>query len=209
MVAVDPDGWNGSYPVVYWDPRWKQLWLGDNGIVAELRERGSMACTSIGSLLTSSLKVRQAAREAGLDARLEMLSFIEEIRAAGRTITPDFLVVAQNAFDLLDVAPDRYVAAIDALAVEDTWFSGRGEAKWNSPKAGDVPQCRKGDDSTDRRLTQYRKYLDRGLPVFTVDYCLRREHAALVYREARAAGLRPLVTRVTLSRLTETPPNEF
>ncbi|MCP5071116.1 MAG: cellulase family glycosylhydrolase, partial [bacterium] len=51
-----------------------------------------------------------------------------------------------------------------------------------------------------------RKYLDRGLPVFSVDYCIKKENAALVYARARDAGLRPLVTRVSLARMTETPP---
>ena len=49
-------------------------------------------------------------------------------------------------------------------------------------------------------------YQSLGLPVFSVDYCISLENASFVYEKARESGLRPLVTRVSLSRLTETPP---
>lgn len=97
-------------------------------------------------------------------------------------------------------------AAIDALAAEDTWFHGEGDAEWDDPRAGDLHERHEGEWSTASRLRQYRKYVERGLPVFTVDYCVDRKNAADVYRLARKEGLRPLVTRVSLSRLTTTPP---
>ncbi len=137
---------------------------------------------------------------------MEMIRFIEEIGAAGKTFTSDFLVIPQNAPYLIDASPERYVKAIDALAVEDTWFHGAGDAEWDSAEAGDLHRRHNGRWSTENRLVQYKKYLANGLPVFSVDYCVNRENAALVYREAKKAGLRPLVTRVSLSRITETPP---
>jgi len=59
---------------------------------------------------------------------------------------------------------------------------------------------------TEGRLQQYRQFLDRGLPVFTVDYCVDPSNADAVYEQSADAGLVPLVTRVDLSQLTETPP---
>jgi cysteinyl-tRNA synthetase len=135
-----------------------------------------------------------------------MMRFVEELGAAGRAIRPGFLVVAQNAPYLLDADPDRYAAAIDALAVEDTWFHGAGDAEWDDPDAGDLHVRHDDAWSTAARLDQYAVYERCGLPVFTVDYCISETNAALVYRQARARGLRPLVTRVALSRLTATPP---
>ncbi len=55
-------------------------------------------------------------------------------------------------------------------------------------------------------MHKYFKNRQYGIPVFSVDYCLNPQNAQQVYREARRAGLRPLVTRVALSRITETPP---
>ena len=141
-----------------------------------------------------------AAEEEGLDPAAEMILFVEELGAAGRAVTSDFLVVAQNAPYLLDHDPDRYAAAIDGLAVEDTWFRGAGEADWEDPLAGDIPNDDEGLFSTESRLEQSAEYLARSLPVFSVDYCVSSENAASVYARAGAAGLRPLVTRVSLSR---------
>jgi endo-alpha-1,4-polygalactosaminidase (GH114 family) len=47
----------------------------------------------------------------------------------------------------------------------------------------------------------------RGKPVFTLDYCLKPDHAREVYESAKRRGLVPLVSRSALDRLTETPPS--
>jgi len=44
------------------------------------------------------------------------------------------------------------------------------------------------------------------LPIFSVDYALNKDNVSMIYSEARSQGFIPLVTRVALSRLTETPP---
>ncbi|NOX34391.1 MAG: glycoside hydrolase, end-alpha-1,4-polygalactosaminidase [Deltaproteobacteria bacterium] len=206
LVTPDPDGWEGCYPVAYWDQRWKDIWLGPGGIIPELAKLGfdGVYLDWVGAY--DDEHVREAARQSNVNPGLEMIRFIEEIGRAGKEVTEGFLVIPQNAPFLIDEAPDRYAKAIDALAVEDTWFHGAGDADWYDPKAGDLRTRYDGQWSTDRQLLQYRKYLKRGLPVFSVDYCVKQENAAMVYREARKAGLRPLVTRVSLSRITKTPP---
>ena len=54
LLTIDPDGWSGNYVVAYWDMRWKDLWVGDQGIVAELAESVLTASTSIGSRPTTT-----------------------------------------------------------------------------------------------------------------------------------------------------------
>lgn len=203
LISVDPDGWSDNYPVAYWDSRWQAIWLGTNGMVAELVRHGfdGVYLDWIGAY--EEEPVMDAARRAGLAAPQEMVDFITRIRAAGRAVDSDFLVVAQNAPYLIDAAPG-YAEVIDALAVEDTWFGGEGDARWSDAGAGDIPNTNTDEFSTASLLKQYRKY--QGMPVFSVDYCRNPENARQVYRDARTAGLIPLVTRVSLSRMTETPP---
>ena len=62
------------------------------------------------------------------------------------------------------------------------------------------------DYTTADRLATYQTHLDAGIPVFTVDYALTEEHAQEVYDAAWGADLRPLVTRVSLEKDSETPP---
>lgn len=207
LLTIDPDGWSGNYPVAYWRAEWKAIWLGKTGIIAELARLGFDGVYLDWVEAYDDEDVMAAAENEGIDGETSMIEFIEQIGATGRTITPGFLVVAQNAPYLLDTNPTRYAQAIDAVAMEDTWFNGEGDADWNDPKAGDLHTHHMDDYATPLRLTQYAKYLALGIPVFTIDYCVSKANAALVYREARKHGFIPLVTRVSLSRLTETPPN--
>lgn len=206
LITVDPDGWSGSYPIAYWDDQWRDIWLGGTGEVATLAWLGFDGVYLDWVEAYDDPAVRAAAESAGVDPETAMIDFVAAIRTAGRAVTPDFLVVAQNAPYLIDADPDRYAASIDGLAAEDTWFHGEGGVDWDDPGAGDLRNEYDEDSSTDARLAQYRKYLQRGLPVFTVDYSIRADNANFVYRQAVEHGLRPLVTRVSLSRMTQTPP---
>lgn len=209
LITVDPDGWSGNYPVAYWQSEWQALWLGDEGIVAEVARFGFDGIYLDWVEAYDDDHVAATAEKEGVDAAAEMMAFVERLGVAGRAVTEDFLVVPQNAPYLVDADPKRYLSAIDALAVEDTWFHGEGDADWDDPGAGDLHKRHKGKWSTENRLEQYETYLNAGVPVFSVDYVISLDNAAQVYRDARSAGLRPLVTRVALSRMTETPPEEF
>lgn len=206
LITIDPDGWSGNYPVAFWDSRWQDLWLGEDGLVAKLAKLGFDGVYLDWVEAYGNDRVKVKAAEDGVDAADAMVEFISQIRQAGRRVTSDFLVVAQNAPYLIDESRNDYASVIDALAMEDTWFRGKGDSGWNDPNAGDIPNDGTDKFSTEGRLDQYKKYKDRGLPVFTVDYCVDDNNAAQVYRDSRARGLVPLVTRVSLSRVTETPP---
>ena len=101
----------------------------------------------------------------------------------------------KNETSLLDADPDRYNSAIDALATEDTWFYGEGDVSWNSSNAGDLTggDRHAGDYSTANRIEQSKKYLDLGIPVFSVDYCISESNAEQTYINAYNNGFIPLV----------------
>ncbi len=206
LITIDPDGWSGNYPVAYWRAEWQQIWLGNTGIIAELAGYGFDGVYLDWIEAYDDDQVAQAAVREGINPQAEMINFIGAIRSAGRALSSNFLVVAQNAPYLIDSDSDRYRSVIDGLAVEDTWFHGEGDAEWDDPGAGDLPNLDEDEWSTANRLLQYKKYQSYGLPVFSVDYCISSDNAAQVYLDAKSSGLRPLVTRVSLSRLTETPP---
>lgn len=205
LVTVDPDGWEDCYPVAYWDKNWKKIWTGKNGLISKLAKKGFDGVYLDWVEAYDDETIIKNAEKEKINPALEMIKFIEEIGHSGRKITKDFLIIPQNAPFLIDFAPLRYAQAIDALAVEDTWFHGKADAKWESPDAGDIKSRHFGRWSTKNRLIQYKKFLNLGIPVFSVDYCVKKKNAEFVYRKARKYGLIPLVTRVDLSRITETP----
>ncbi len=208
LVTTDPDGWARNYPVAYWDSAWQAIWLADDGLIKKIADFGFDGVYLDWVEAYDDDHIRDYAAEQGINPENEMMAFIEKIRKKGKTVKSDFLIVSQNAPYLLDANPNYYSSIIDAIATEDTWFYGQGDAEWNSPLAGDLKggERHSYDYSTANRIAQNKKYLEYGIPVFTIDYCISPENSALVYSESRKNGFIPLVTRVSLSALTETPP---
>ncbi len=206
IVADDPDGWSGNYPVNFWDRRWKKLMItGSNNALQNAIDAGFDGVYLDWVEAYDDETVMREARKKKLDAANSMVGFIKKLRSHARKQDPGFLVVAQNAPYLVDTP--GYLDQIDAAAFEDTWYSGKGDASWNSPDAGDIKTSRRGGDwSTASRLRTYNRYSRAGLPVFTIDYSLHNKTAQSVYRASSNRGFKPLVTRVTLSRMTQTPP---
>jgi len=179
LVTIDPDGWSGNYPVAYWDESWQQIWLASNGIIEQLAYYGFDGVYLDWVEAYDDEKVRAVANSQGINTENEMMVFIERIRNSGQRINSNFLVVPQNAPFLLEANPSFYASIIDALATEDTWYYGEGDADWGSANAGDLTggDRHEGDYSTANRIAQSQKYIDLGIPVFTVDYCISEMNA--------------------------------
>ncbi len=211
LISMDPDGWSGNYPVAYWDERWKSIWLDDDGIISKIAEEGFDGIYLDWVEAYDDEKVLEYAQSQNIDAKREMINFIKELKEKGREINPNFVVISQNAQYLLDYDADEYASVIDAIATEDTWFYGEGDGNWDDEEAGDLQGDERHEDdySIENRIKQNKKYLDLGIPVFTVDYCISENNAYTTYNESRKNGFIPIVTRVSLSRVTETPPPEL
>ena len=210
LITVDPDGWSGNYPVAYWRAEWQALWLGRDGIVARLADLGFDGVYLDWVEAYDDELVAEAARLEGVSPAMAMIEFIERIRRAGRDATADFLVVPQNAPYLLDHDPDRYAATIDA--------PGRGGTPGTTEPPTPIGTTRTPATCTTVTTTNGPPppgSLNTPSTKPTACRCFRSttaltgDNARFVYLEARRQGLRPLVTRVSLSRLTETPPDEF
>jgi len=208
LITIDPDGWSGNYPVAYWDKKWQNIWLAEDGIIKKIADYGFDGVYLDWVEAYDDDKIREYAETKGINTANEMMLFIEGIKNKGKIIKSDFLIIAQNAQYLLDVNPDFYSSLIDGIANEDTWFYGEADADWNSPDAGDLQGGERHSDdySTENRIIQNKKYLAYKIPVFTVDYCISIDNAKFVYDKSRENGFIPLVTRVSLSNITETPP---
>jgi cysteinyl-tRNA synthetase len=209
ILAADPDGWSDDYTVAYWDPRWQSIFA----TALDSQVRSVMAAGFDGVYLDwidayqDERVVAQATKD-HVDPTHAMVDFLLLIRKTAKDLDTNALVIQQNALGLVDADP-RVLNAIDAVGAEDTWFSGKSNAKWGTKKAGDVPNRFKDESSTAGMIKQYRKYLAAGKPVFTIDYCLKPENAKQVYQDAARAGLIPLVTQVSLDHMTPTPPPEL
>ena len=222
IVADDPDGWEGNYPVAYWQDDWQEIWTGADGQIAQLVEAGFDGVYLDWIEAYSDENVIHAAQRQGVDPRAEMIDFVGKIAAAGRETYPEFIVIGQNAAELADSY--RYSQILDGLAQEQVWYDGGSD---NVPK-GDCPLpatdadiesaayldsltaiCRQQHDEYDDSTlhvssAQYIHDLQvaqaQGLRVFTVDYAVQAQNIARVRRLAVGYGFLPFVGERALER---------
>jgi len=214
IIKADPDGWVGDYPVAYWDSAWKEIMIYGvsdgaqpySSALDEILQDGFDGVYLDWVEAFQDTDVYLAAEATGKDPALEMIAFMREIREyavqQGKT---DFIVIQQNAADLMDGHPELVTPprVIDAIAQEGVWYYGEATDEWNDLDGYDI--------KTEELLSGYyldhlQQFRDAGLPVFDCEYALY--YAANAYARASGCGFIPYVTRTPLSRLTTTPPPE-
>ena len=225
IVAADPDGWEGNYPVAYWNAAWQEIWLGDDGYLQQLVEAGFDGVYLDWVEAYSDEDVMAAATRDGVDPRQEMIDWVAALAASGRERDDGFIIIAQNAAEL--AADAEYALIIDAIAQENIWFDGgadneppgdcslprsREEVDSLSYLAGLSPECRRVyqefpqgtlHTSSEEYLADLAAARAAGLVIFTVDYALEPDNVDWVYRESRGLGLVPFVSERDLERYIE------
>jgi cysteinyl-tRNA synthetase len=113
--------WRTNFPVRYWDADWQAIvFAGENSYLARIVAAG------FDGVYLDRVDAFEEFESENPAAREQMIAFVASLAAHARTLRPGFLVVPQNAEELLDDA--SYRATIDAIAKEDLLF-GDGRAK--------------------------------------------------------------------------------
>jgi cysteinyl-tRNA synthetase len=225
IAGEDPDGWEGNFPVAYWDDEYREIWLGAGGMLEEIVDAGLDGVYLDWVEAYSDEQVLKLAAADGVDPVQEMIWWVGDIADFGRDSKPGFIVIAQNAAELAE--HDEYVAIINAIAQEQVWFDGGAD---NDPP-GDCPlprtdedvdsdayrdslspACkRQFDDFPESTLhvssQEYLYYLllaqEKGVPIFTVDYALEPENVGWIFDAARSLGFVPFVGSRALDGFVE------
>jgi cysteinyl-tRNA synthetase len=228
IIALDPDGWEGNYPVAYWWDEYQEIWLGEDGYLQGILDSGFDGIYLDWIEAYSDENVIAFAREDGVDPVKEMIWWVEDIADYTRAQNPDFIVIAQNAAELAQY--DEYVHIIDAIAQEQVWFDGGAD---NVPP-GDCPLPATNDDidaddyynslshECQQQYDEYpestlhissEEYIDyliaaqgKGLVIFTVDYATDAENIDFVYRTSRALDFVPFASTRFLDQYVEPVP---
>jgi cysteinyl-tRNA synthetase len=117
ILACDPDGWEGNYPVAYWDRNWKDVLIYGSGSAAGPgRDYRSVMDEVIldgfdGIYLDwveafEDPVVVTAAEAAGLDPAQEMIALIDELGTYARERRPGFVILQQNGVTLVEGNPE-------------------------------------------------------------------------------------------------------
>ncbi len=201
LLALDPDGWAGNYPVAFWTPQWRKVLFGQpDALLDRILAQGFDGVYLDWVLGHCHPQVEAAAAKAGVDPSTAMVTLLRDLRVYARARAPGFLLIAQNGIELLERRPDL-AAVVDAISQEDLSFRGTAGAGWEDPNGGDIPAAAAGSWSTAGLARRLRAARAAGLPVFTLDYALQPPNVARALAESRAHGFVPCVSRVALDRL--------
>jgi len=217
IVTVDPDDWEGCYPVAYWDPEWENIVIyGSNGmshLQAALQNGFDGIYMDWVEGFCDETVIEKAEEDGINDPAAAMFDFIEKIRHFARVESPfadsEFLVVAQNASDLYRENPARYESLIDAVSLEGIWYDGTGGFDdWNDPTGYNIPTNSIYPGWTEEVLG-YLNAMKGRLPIFCVEYAQdlgEQSIATEVYTSlAPAHGFIAYCTRRSLAQLSKTP----
>lgn len=216
IVAGDPDGWEGCYPVAYWYPDWENIVIygsGGKSHVGETLKAGFDGIYLDWVEVYDDEDVKSKAAADGVDPVDKIFDFIEKIRTYARSqsphANPDYLVIAQNAANLYQENTSRYLQLIDGVAQEGIWYDGTGGFDdWDDSTGYNVPTDNIYPGWTEELLIDLGKMKGK-LPIFCVEYAQDVSgvnRATEVYTvKAPGEGFIPYCTRRSLTRLSTEP----
>jgi cysteinyl-tRNA synthetase len=171
--------WPRNYMVRFWHDGWKDIiYRGADSFLARIVAAGfDGVYLDRMDVFWELLKERPSARE-------DMIRFVTEIAETGRRLKPGFLVVAQNAEDLLEEA--RYRDVIDGLGKEDLFY-GQSGTNTRNPE-GEIAQS----------VHHIRRLQRDWKPVFAVEYVTEAALVEAAKVELQRLGMVPTVAHRSL-----------
>lgn len=176
--------WPGNYRVRYWDPEWQS-------IVLEYTDR-LIGAGFDGAYLDLIDAYEYYESRGRATAAAEMVAFVGAVRAHAVAYDPDFLILVQNAAELVDAFPE-YLEIVDGIGQEDIHFGYLGD---------DVVTPAAVTAEMESRLDVFRGV---GRLVLTIDYATTPNHIDDAYAKSQAKGYVPFVTTRDLDQLTVSP----
>ncbi|KAB2850967.1 MAG: hypothetical protein F9K44_03165 [Hyphomicrobiaceae bacterium] len=164
--------WPRNHMVRFWHDGWKDIiWRGKKSYIKRIVEAGfdGVYLDRI-DVWSELLAERPTARE-------EMMAFVSALARTGRALKPGFIIIAQNAEDLLEVRAYRNV--IDGLGKEDLLFGQSATGKRNS---GGLIR---------KQLGHIRKLQWDFKPVLAVEYLTTKEAIEETRKELLRYGMVP------------------
>ncbi len=174
--------WRGNYHVRFWDPAWQALLLGSESAALD-----RIIAAGFDGVYLDRADVYMAWAQERPTARQEMASLIMRLSERARALSPGFIVVMQNAEELL--GQNRVRQALDAVAKEDLLFGVDGAEKPN------------GSDEIEASVRLLKKAQGGGLPVLVIEYLEDRQLQAVARARLDEHGFIPYFAPRQLDRL--------
>ncbi|HEY1363361.1 MAG TPA: MJ1477/TM1410 family putative glycoside hydrolase [Xanthobacteraceae bacterium] len=174
--------WRGNIGVRYWDEEWQKIiFTGADSYLDRIVGAG------FDGIYLDKVDQYVAAEKEVADARDRMVAFVTALAKRARSLKPGFLVVPQNAEELLSDA--EYRAAIDGLGKEDLLF---GEVKAKRPN---------DPEQVEENIGLLKLLTAEGKPVFAVEYIDAPEDIEYARATLEEHGFIPHFAKRSLDRM--------
>jgi len=194
IEPMNPE-WCGNYAVQFWKPEWQGIVMDYlNAILAAGFD--GVYLDKVDTFYYWLNEEDMGQSFANPDAPWQMVDFVELIANHGRERNSDFVVVPQNAAEIIEYLDDeqgnRYMSLIDGIGVEDTFFypSGGAEAGENASY-----------DPQEYVLEMLSYYQEAGVLVLAVDYVTQPGKIERFFEEAGTRGFIPYASHRELDRV--------
>ena len=171
-LAQENRRWVGNYLVQYWDPAWQNLIY---GTPASYIDR--IVAQGFDGIYLDRADAFFQWRKLHPSAQRDMVEFIARLSDHARKLSPQFMVVLQNAEELLEEA--GVMNALDGIAKEDLLFGVNRAEEPNKPK----------EIAWSIELLQLAK--SNGRKVLVVEYLKDREKMSAAAHQLAAEGFVP------------------
>jgi cysteinyl-tRNA synthetase len=181
-LGRENDQWSSNYLVRFWDKGWQELLFGSPRAYLE-----RILAAGFDGVYLDRVDAYYAVKWNRPSASAEMIDLVARLARHARGTNPDFVVVPQNAEELLQVK--EYLEVVDGIAKEDMFYGSPGPGLHNDP--AQVANSLGWLSPADRA----------GLPVFVVEYL---EDPVTVYAaraEIEARGFIPYFSQRALEKL--------
>ena len=165
--------WPKAWMVRFWDPGWRDMIVtGQNSYLKRIIAAG------FDGVYLDRVDMWEHTLALNSNAQAAMIDFVAILAAEARKLKPGFIVIGQNAENLLENR--RYRRTVDAVAKEELFYSRSGTGVRNS--AADI-------DVSLRHLDQLKW---QWKPIFPVEYLQKADEIAALRAEALKRGLVPV-----------------
>jgi cysteinyl-tRNA synthetase, unknown class len=195
--------WRHNFAVQFWDAQWQNVIIKTKPATRldELMERfwpaqkaylDHIIDAGFDGVYLDRIDAYEGATTKRATARADMIAFVQAISAYAKARRPGFLIVPQNAEELLD--NDGYLAAIDGVAKEDLLFGLAGDGTANDPEEISASTALLA------RVRAARK------PVFVIEYLKDQAVQAQASKELRGRGFIDVYAARTLDQAPKPSP---
>ncbi len=191
LMSENPQ-WRGNRIIRFCDEGWQRTILGDDDgrnvyNAVEPSPLNRLIELGFDGVYLDRVDVYGEVAEHCPDAERRMVDFVARLARHARKTKPDFLVILQNAEELL--RHPRMIEAIDAIAKEDLFYGNDHSQRANDPV------------TVRDTLANLRRAKSAGRPVFVVDYVRDPKTIATARRRIEAEGFIGYIGPRDLQRL--------